>query len=99
MEATDLDLQGHFGHFDLEVQGIWLVRMLTYNGYELGSPNLNQKCILGFSQQVLKMGVIDLDLQGHLAISTKKNAIQRRFCTWIEAGQGVLDVPNVLLFI
>ena len=30
------------------------------------SPNLHQTCILGYSQLVFKMEVIDLDLQGHL---------------------------------
>ena len=39
-----------------------------YKGFELESPNLYRICILGFSPLVLKMGVIDLDLQGHFAI-------------------------------
>ena len=33
MEVIDLDPQGHFGHFDLEFQEIWLVCMITCNGY------------------------------------------------------------------
>ena len=40
------------------------------NCFELKSPNLHQIYILGFSQLALKMWVIDLDLQGRLAIST-----------------------------
>ena len=43
----------------------------NFNGFELKLPNLHQMCILGFPQLVLKMSVIDLDLQGHLAISTQ----------------------------
>ena len=39
--------------------------MLTCN-FELESPNLHQIGILGNSQLVLKMGVTDFDLQGHL---------------------------------
>ena len=49
--------------------------MITCNGFELESPNLHQICILGFSHLVLKMGVIDIDLQGQLAIiSTQERA-------------------------
>ena len=46
----------------------------NFSGFELESLNLHKICILGFSQLVLKMGGIDFDLQGHLAISTKKTA-------------------------
>ena len=42
--------------------------MITCNWFELELPNLHQICILEFCQLALKMGVIDLDLQGHLAI-------------------------------
>ena len=83
MEVIDHDLQGHFGHFDSEFKEFWLVRPITFNRFELESPNLHQICILGFSQLVLKMGGIDFDLQGHLAISTHKKGIQRRSCTLI----------------
>ena len=48
--------------------------MITCNGFELESPNVHKICILGFSQLILIMGVIDLDLQGHLAISTQETA-------------------------
>ena len=63
--VMDLDLQGHFGHFDLEVWEIRLVRMITLHRFELESPNLHQTCILEYSRLVLKLKVIDLDLQGH----------------------------------
>ena len=65
MEVIDLDLQDHF---DLEFLEIWLVCVITCDGFELESPNLHQICILEFSPLLLKMEVIDLDLQGHLAI-------------------------------
>ena len=42
-----------------------LVRTITRHRFELESPNLHQTCILGYSQLLLKMEVIDLDLQGH----------------------------------
>ena len=50
---------------------------LTYlrdnlNGFELQSLNLQQICISGFSRLVLKMGVIDLDLQGLLIQNSKE---------------------------
>ena len=51
-------------------------RRITSNGFEVESPHLHQICILGLSQ-VLKMGVNDLDLQGHLATSTQ-NSKKRR---------------------
>ena len=48
--------------------------MITCNGFELESPNLYQICILGFSQLVLKMEVIDHDLQGLAIVSTQETA-------------------------
>ena len=66
MEVIDLDLQGHFGHFDSEFKAIQLVRAIIHHRFGLESPNLNYTCILEYSQLVLKMEVIDLDLQGHL---------------------------------
>ena len=62
----------------------------------LVSPNLHQIGILRFSQLVLKIGGIDLDLI--IWPFLLKIGIQRRFCTMIKVGQGVLHVPNVLLF-
>ena len=64
MVVIDNDLQDHFGHFDVEFLEIWLVCVITCNGFELESPNLHQICILGFSQLLFKMEVMDLDLQG-----------------------------------
>ena len=46
------------------------------------------------------MGVIDIDLQGHLAIiSNQETAFNVILVYLIEADQGVLHVPNVLLFV
>ena len=39
--------------------------MLIHHRFGLESPNLHQTCILGYSQLVLKMWVVDLDLQGN----------------------------------
>ena len=68
-EVIDHDLQSQLRHFDSKVVEIWLFHTIDFNGFELESPNFHQICILGLSQPVLKMSVIDLDLQGHLAIS------------------------------
>ena len=74
MKVIGRDLQGHFGHFDLEFLEILLVSMITCNGFEPEPPNLLQICIVGFAQLVLKMEVIDLDLQGLAIISTQEIA-------------------------
>ena len=68
MEVIDFDLQGHFGHFDSEFFEFRYFRAITFKGFNLNSPNLQQICILEFSQLILKMGGIDFDFQGHLAI-------------------------------
>ena len=47
---------------------------------ELKPRNLYKICILRFSQLVLKMGVIDLDLQGYLTIMAQK----KRHSTYLE---------------
>ena len=44
---------------------LYLVRTITHHKFELESSNLHQTCIMGYSQLILKMGVIDLDFQGH----------------------------------
>ena len=96
LEVTDLDLQGHFGHFDSELQEIWILRTITCNGFELESPNLHQTCILRFFQLVLKMWVIDLDLQGHLAISTQ-NSKKQHLMSFLYSDlfqSGVLYIPT-----
>ena len=68
MEVTDLNLQGYFENYDLKFKEIRLVRTITRHIFELESPSLHQTCILGYSRLVLKMEVIDLDLQGHFDI-------------------------------
>jgi len=63
--------------FNSEFSEIRRVHAITCQGYELGSPNLNQICILGRSELVLKtlshgreikMGLIDFDFQGPLEL-------------------------------
>ena len=49
----------------LPVYELYFVRMLTRDRLELGSPNLLQTCILGYSRLLLKIEVNDLDIQGH----------------------------------
>ena len=56
--------------------------MITLNEFELESPDLQQICFLGLSQLSLKMGAIDLDLQGHLAISTQETAFNIALVYW-----------------
>ena len=84
----DLDLQGHFGHFDLKFLEIWLVSVITCNRFELESQNLHQTCILGFSQLVLKMEVIDLDLKGLAIISTQETAFNVALAYWSRPAKG-----------
>ena len=101
MEVIDCGLQGNFGDFYLEFWEMWLVCVITCNAFLLKSQNLHQIYILGFSQLVLKMGVIDIDLQGPLAISTQySKKLHSTFILYTELGwpMGVTH-PNVLLFI
>ena len=49
----------------LSVHKLYLVHTITFHRFEVELPNLHQTCILGCSWLVLKMEVIDLDLQGH----------------------------------
>ena len=44
---------------------LYFVRTITRHRFELESPNLHQSCIMGYSRLVLKIEVIDLDLEGH----------------------------------
>ena len=70
---------GHFGRRGIVVTSVCpsvcpsvrlsveiFVRAITRHVFELGSPNLHQMCILGPSRTLLKMVLIDLDLEGHL---------------------------------
>ena len=43
-----------------------LIRAITRHRFGLKSQNLRQICILGYAGLVLKMGVVNLELQGHL---------------------------------
>ena len=74
--------------FWLRIQGILIFRAITFNGFELESPNLHQIWILGFLQLVLKMEGIDLDLQGHSAISTHKTAFNVALVHWSRPAKG-----------
>ena len=49
------------------VRKLHFVRMITHHRFDLESPNLRQTCIMGSSQLVLKMEVIDLDPPGHFS--------------------------------
>ena len=75
--VIELDLQGHFGHFDLEFRESRFVCAITYNIFDLDSPNLHYIYVLGFSRVLPNMGVIDRDLQGRLSILT---SFQRCSC-------------------
>ena len=44
------------------IRKLYIVHMITSNKFGLKSPNLHRTCILGYSQRVSKMAVIDLDL-------------------------------------
>ena len=52
----------------LSVCKLCLLCVITRHRFGLESPNVHQTWILGYSRQVLKMEVIDLDLQVILAI-------------------------------
>ena len=88
MGVIDLNLQGHFDLFDLEFLKIWLVRSIMCDVFELESPNWHQIYILGFSQIVLKMEVIDLDLQCHLAVSTQETTFNVALVYWSKLTKG-----------
>ena len=64
---------------------------MTCYGFELDSPNLHQICILGFSQLVLKIGVIDLDLQrsfGHFNSEFQETALNVALLYWSRPANG-----------
>ena len=60
------------------VRKLYLVRTVTRHKFELESPNLHQTCITGYSRLVLKMEVIDLDLQSHFGHFTQNSRKFRR---------------------
>ena len=74
MVSIDLDLQGHLGLKRPKLAKNGLVTAITRHTFKLGSPNLHQMCILGSSRSLLKMVLIDLDLQGRLGLKWPKSA-------------------------
>ena len=68
MRLIALDLQGHFGLNQVNFRRFELVRALTHQGFKLESPFLYRMWILWSSSALLKMGRIDLDLQGHIGL-------------------------------
>ena len=78
----------------LSIHKLYFVHLITHQRFELESPNLHQACILGYSELILKIGVIDINFQGHLAISSPRNGIQLCSCIPIQASQGVLHIPT-----
>ena len=67
-----------FWPFDSEFSEIWFVQAISWNRFELESSNLHQVCILRFSWLAWNTGVLDLDLQGNLAIS---NQDYKKWCS------------------
>ena len=65
MGSIDLDLQGHFGLKRTDFRQFELVCVITCQGFDLEIPYSHGMCILGTFRTLLKMGSIDLDLQGH----------------------------------
>ena len=61
---------------------------ISCGGFELESPNLHQIRNLGYSQLLLKMGLIDLDLQGYLAISSQETAFNVTVVYWSRLAKG-----------
>ena len=59
--------------FSKDVCELYLVHTITRHRFKLESSNVHQTCILGYSQLVLKIEVIDLDLQGHFGHLTKNS--------------------------
>ena len=63
-----LDLQGHLCLKQPKSVKNGLVTAITRHAFKLGLPNLHQIGILQPSRSLMKMGLIDRDLQGHLRI-------------------------------
>ena len=68
MGLIDLDIHGHFGLKQVNFSKFELVRTITRQELELESPFLHGMGILGPFSALLKMGLIDLGLQGHFRI-------------------------------
>ena len=54
-------------HLSIRPSGcrLYFVCMITGPRFKLELPKLHQTCIMGYFQLVLKIGVIDYELQGH----------------------------------
>ena len=78
MGVIDLQLQGHFGLKLLNMPPKWVVRTISPRRFDLHSPNLTQRCILGRFRLGLYMGVIDLELQGHLGLKLFNTSVSGR---------------------
>ena len=76
----------------LSARKLYLVRTITLPRFELESPHSHQTCILGYTQQVLKMGVIDLqDHLGHFDLELSEIQLVRAItCNGFE-----LQSPNL----
>ena len=68
MGLIDLDLQGHFGLKRVHFHNFELVCTITQQGFDLDTSSSHRMCILGSFSALLKMGLIDLDLQGHFGL-------------------------------
>ena len=102
MVLIDLDLQGLLGLKRPKLAKNGLVRTTTHHAFELGSTNLHQSCILGSSRTLLKMVLIDLDLQGHFGVKLnillnvdiiKKNVLRPRGCSALNTVLVELGLP------
>ena len=94
MVVFDLDLQGHLGLKRSKSAQNGLVRVITHHALDLGSQNLHQMCITEPSRSLLKMVLIDLDLQGHLGLKRPKSA-QNGLVTAITHHVYKLGSPNL----
>ena len=73
MEVIDLDLQGHFGHFDSELWEMWLVCATTRHTFGLEITNF----AVNMHSRILSVGI---ENGGHLAIiSIQENAFNVAF--------------------
>ena len=90
--SAGIENEGHlplpsrsFWSFGLRILENWAYppdNSIICNGFELESPHVHQICILVFYQLLLKVGVIDRDLEDHLAISTQETAFSVALVYW-----------------
>ena len=96
MVLIDLRLQGHLGLKRSKSAKNGLLHVIAPHTLESRSPNLHQICIMGPSRILLKMVLIDCDLQGHLGAQTVKSRPYMLVCT-IKNHAFALSVYNVTL--